>query len=295
MTDHTAKVALITGPTSGIGETFAHLLAKEGYDLVLVARHEGKLKKVVELLQNRYQIKVRGVLADLSDEENVNRVENLISSLKQLDLLINNAGFGLGGYFMEVPFQDQMNMLNVHLSSTIRFCRAAIPIMANQRSKGSIINVSSFSAFLDQPGSVMYTTTKSAIVRFSQTLQYEVKDYNIKIQALCPVFTPTSFHKSINRDLEFMKNIPDFFWTPRHDVVMSSLRALHSNKVICVPGRFNKLIYWFNRHPLFASWIQAVVLKLNKRKSVPVPQISEIPIRSSKKIKESYKDFIEVN
>ncbi len=262
-------IAVITGPTSGIGEAFTYKLADDGYDLVLVARQKAKLKKLAVSVENKYGVTVRQILADLSLNNDIATVEKELALLQRIDLLINNAGFGVGGYFIEVPLAKQMDMLNVHLNSTIRFSRAVIPVMANQKVKGNIINVASFSVFIDVPGSVMYSTTKSAVVHFSKTLQYEVKDYNIKIQALCPVFTPTSFHKSINRDLEFMKNIPDFFWTPKEDVVLSSLKALNSSTVICIPGNFNRIIYWFNKQPLFSQIIHKITLKLNGRTKMP--------------------------
>ena len=275
-------IAVITGPTSGIGKAFAQELANEGYNLVLVARNKTKLQELIRELTDKYNIEIKDVDADLSVVKDISKVEKVISTLSRIDLLINNAGFGVGGYFIEVPLSKQLDMLTVHLNSTIRFCRAAIPVMANQKMKGNIINVSSFAVFIDVPGNVMYSTTKSAVVHFSKTLQYEVKDYNIKIQALCPVFTPTSFHESINRDLSFMKNVPDFFWTPVDDVIKSSLKGLHSGKVICIPGRFNKLIYWFNKQPLFSKLIQKLTLMLNNRDKAPA--INEIEGEKKEKV-----------
>ncbi|MBS2098965.1 SDR family NAD(P)-dependent oxidoreductase [Carboxylicivirga linearis] len=276
------SLAVITGPTSGIGKAFAQELANQGYNLVLVARNKPKLQELIRELTDKFNVKIKGVDADLSVAEDIAKVEKVISSLSRIDLLINNAGFGVGGYFIEVPLSKQLDMLTVHLNSTIRFCRAAIPVMANQKVKGNIINVASFAVFIDVPGNVMYSTTKSAVVHFSKTLQCEVKDYNIKIQALCPVFTPTSFHESINRDLSFMKNIPDFFWTPVDDVINSSLNGLHSGSVICIPGRFNKLIYWFNKFPLFSILIQKLTLMLNNRDKAPV--INEIDEKKKEKV-----------
>jgi len=261
--------AVITGPTSGIGKAFALELANQGYNLVLIARNKTKLQELIWELTVKFNIEIVGVDSDLSIAEDIAKVEKVISSLLRIDLLINNAGFGVGGYFVEIPLSKQMDMINVHLNSTIRFCRAAIPVMANQSVKGNIINVASFAIFIDVPGNVMYSTTKSAVVHFSKTLQYEVKGFNIKIQALCPVFTPTSFHESIDRDLSFMKNIPDFFWTPVDDVIKSSLKGLNSGNVICIPGRFNKLIYWFNKQPFFSMLIHRITLRLNNRDEVP--------------------------
>nr|WP_319399325.1 SDR family NAD(P)-dependent oxidoreductase [uncultured Carboxylicivirga sp.] len=275
-------VAVITGPTSGIGKAFAQKLALQGYNLLLIARHEEKLNDLKIRLEQEYSVEIEGVVADLSLENDIDKVEKVIASSKRIDILINNAGFGVGGYFVEVPMQRQMDMVNVHLNSTIRFSRAAIPVMAKQQVKGNIINVASFSVFIDVPGSVMYSTTKSAVVHFSKTLQYEVSDYDIKIQALCPVFTPTSFHESIHKELAFLKNIPDFFWTPVSDVVNSSLRSLKSRKVICIPGQFNRLIYWFNKRPVFSSLIHKITMRLNNRDHAP--EIADIKTEKQEEI-----------
>jgi len=261
-----AKLALVTGSTSGIGQMFAYRLAAAGYNLVLVARREELLKQMGDKLMAQYDIEVKYLVADLSCDNQIKKVENYISSLSRIDLLVNNAGFGVAGYFMEVPIDEQMRMVNVHISSTIRFSKAVIPSMTRQ-GKGYIINLASLAAFFELPGSVMYSTTKAAIVKFSQTLQKEVSSNGIKIQALSPGFTPTAFHSSIKRKAEFVDRIPAALWSSTEKVVDVSLAQLDRKRVICVPGLLNTMIYQVSRLSLVSGLIDAVVGKGHKRQT----------------------------
>ncbi|MCU4175027.1 SDR family NAD(P)-dependent oxidoreductase [Carboxylicivirga sp. N1Y90] len=277
-------IALITGPTSGIGKAFAFCLAEQGYDLVLVSRRKNQLKQLANSLLAKYHTHSECVVADLSLENDIARIENYIKSLNQLSLLINNAGFGVGGYFLQVPLAEQMQMVNVHLSSTIRFCRAAIPILAKEKN-GSIINVASFSAFMQLPGSVMYTTTKAAVVSFSQTLQLELKPSGIKVQALCPAFTPTSFHASINREVKFVEQIPDYLWIPAEKVVNYSLKSLKRKRVVCVPGFLYQTIYTLNKHPLISALIHRIARPKQQNLKTLTPLAKNKEAKQSEKYK----------
>jgi len=259
----TKQLAVITGPTSGIGMAFAHKFASQGYNLLLVARRKQKLLELSNHLSKRYNIKADWISTDLSKEEDIKLIENKLSSLPRVDILVNNAGFGVAGYFMEVALEEQLKMVNVHITSTIRFCKAVIPAMAEAQ-KGTIINLASFAAFMELPGSVMYSTTKAAVIKFSQALQTEVKSYGIKIQALCPGFTPTSFHSSINRDAEFVKHIPGFLWTSIDSVVETSLSKLNKKRVVCIPGKVNTFVYWMNKVRILSRWIKYIAQKKQK-------------------------------
>jgi short-subunit dehydrogenase len=262
------KTVIITGSTSGIGEAFSHRLAEQGYDLVLVARKKKKLLKLAKILGERYAIDVQYIIADLSKENEIHQTEQQLKTYTNVKFLINNAGFGIAGYFNDVPMEEQLSMLNVHLTTTVRFSKAVLPAMINNNS-GCIINVASMAAFMNLPGSVMYATTKAAIIKFSQTLQNEVMPFGIKIQALCPGFTPTGFHAARRRDTSAtVKSIPDFLWTPIQLVVDTSLNELNSRKVICIPGHINTLIFWTNKIPFVSKWIQTVILR-KQAKTMP--------------------------
>ncbi len=259
------KIAIITGPTSGIGEAFAHKLAKQGFHLVLIARRKEKLHELSNQLSNLYNTTVNYIMADLSIESDIKQTEDRLKELPNVDLLINNAGFGIAGFFNDVPLEEQLRMINVHLASTVRFCKAVLPGMIEKQS-GAIINVASFAAFMELPGSVMYSTTKAALIKFSQTLHNEVSPLGIKIQALSPGFTPTGFHTAIRRDSSVITNsVPDFLWTSVQKVVDTSLAELNSNSVICIPGKLNSILFWMNKSSLISRWIHHVANKKRRK------------------------------
>ncbi|WP_430810429.1 MULTISPECIES: SDR family NAD(P)-dependent oxidoreductase [unclassified Carboxylicivirga] len=258
MTSLTEKTAIITGPTSGIGRSFALHLAKKGYRLLLIARREDKLSELCRYVEQHYNTKASYLRADLAEEASIAMVEKELSQLPSVDLLINNAGFGVAGHFGEIPLQEQMNMVNVHISSTLRFTYAVLPAMKKQR-RGAIINVASLSAFMVLPGNVMYATTKAAMIRFSQTLQTELQYYNIRVQALSPGFTRTDFHASIPRRSEYMQDIPKWLWISPEEVVKASLINLKGRRVICIPGIINKTLYHINKNKVIALLMRKMV------------------------------------
>ncbi|MCG8579253.1 MAG: SDR family NAD(P)-dependent oxidoreductase [Bacteroidales bacterium] len=266
MTDNPNKLAVITGPTSGIGLAFAHKLAQKGYHLLLIGRSKDKLEHTSQLLIDEYNITVNYLVADLSNENDILTIEESLKRLENIELLINNAGFGIAGFFMEISLEEQLKMLNVHIASTIRFSKAVLPAMIRQRN-GYIINLASFAAFMELPGSVMYSTTKAAIIKFSQTLQAEISKYGIKVQALSPGFTPTAFHASIKREAEFVDRVPWFLWTPIQKVVDTSLARLNNKDVICIPGSFNNLLFWINKVPVLSKLIQYIAAKRQKEQA----------------------------
>lgn len=269
MTVQRLRTALITGPTSGIGHAYAKQLAKQGWSLILVGRNVRRLNQIKQEINCAFGTNVQCLVADLSVNADILRVEAYIQQDHQLELLINNAGFGLAADFIDVPVEDQLKMVDVHLVSAIRFSQAIIPGMI-KKGRGQIINVSSLGAFFNLPGSVMYNTTKAALVTFSKTLQREVKHTGVKIQVLCPGFTPTSFHRSINGEADFLKAVPKFLWTPVNQVVLESIKGTRGHKVICIPGRVNRLIYFLHNLPLVGTIMQQLIQKQRTAKSSEV-------------------------
>jgi len=269
MTVQLPRTALITGPTSGIGHAYAKQLAKQGWSLILVGRNAHRLNQIKQEINSTSGTNVQCLVADLSINADILKVEAYIQQAHQLELLINNAGFGLAADFIDLPVADQLKMIDVHLVSAIRFSQAIIPAMI-KKGRGQIINVSSLGAFFNLPGSVMYNTTKAALVTFSQTLQREVKHTGVKIQVLCPGFTPTSFHRSINGEAEFLKAVPKFLWTPVDQVVQESIKGTKRHKVVCIPGRINRFIYFMHNLPLVGTIMQQIIQKQRNAKSSEV-------------------------
>jgi len=256
--NRTSTTALITGASSGIGAVFARRLAARGKNLILVARRQEKLAALARELEQRYSIAVEILLADLSQPDDIEKVEKRIQELDNLDMLINNAGFGTGGKFVEVELDKQLSMIEVHIVATMRLCRAALPAML-ARGRGSIINVSSISAFLPVAGSVNYSASKVYLVNFSKALQAELAGTSIKVQALCPGFTYTEFHSTSEYQDFDRGHIPRGFWMSGEAVVNASLRDLARNRTVCIPGFINHVMIALAGNDAVSPIVRAVV------------------------------------
>jgi uncharacterized protein len=231
--------AFITGASSGIGAAFAEKLAARGTNLVLTARRRERLEELAGSLAERYGILADILQADLSEREGIEKAARCVESLDDLGLLVNNAGFGAKSSFVRLPFEDHEAMLDVHIRAVLRLTYAALPGML-ERGKGSVINVSSISAFVPVGTGSTYTSSKAYLNSFSQSLQFELRRSGVKIQALCPGFTHTEFH--VDPSFHNLKRaIPSFAWMSAEQVVEGSLKALERGKVIYIPGWFNRL------------------------------------------------------
>lgn len=222
--------ALITGATAGIGAAYAKLLAKEGFDLVLVARDLPRLKGVAKELSNLYKIKAETIKADLTKPAQLAKVEKrLANNSKPIEVLINNAGFGLKDSFLVSNLAKEQELLDVLVTAPMRLSHAVLPGMI-KRNSGSIVNVSSVASFI---AGGTYSAAKSYLTIFSEYLHTELRDTNIKVSALCPGFTRTEFHA---RGKMKMSGLPNYMWTTVDQVVAKSWRYVKAGKVICIPG-----------------------------------------------------------
>jgi short-subunit dehydrogenase len=250
--------ALITGASAGIGLCFARELAQKGFDLVLLARRKDRLQSVAEKLESDYAIRCEIIPADLSDIDEIRKVADLTKQIDNLDILINNAGFATLGYFADVPIEKSMRMLHLHMTACVLLTHASLQGML-KRKRGALINMSSVAAFTLTPGNVMYDATKAFLKTFSENIQLEIKDADIRIQALCPGFTHTEFHE-VGDFAKFDKSvIPNALWMSPDEVVSLSLKALENNKkVIVMPGWKNRLYTWLIVH---SSIIRSAIQK----------------------------------
>lgn len=245
MTKFTIQTALITGASAGLGAEFARQLAQPGRTLVLVARRLERLQALKAELEKLGAV-VEPLAADLATEEGIRAVKEKIESLPGLDLLINNAGFGVVGSFAAVPVEVQAGMLRVHSEAPLRLTHAALQGML-VRKHGAVINVASISAYMGSTHGVMYAATKSFLVMFSAAVNRGLKGSGVKIQALCPGFTHTEFHEAREyMDMDTTKT-PGFMWMDARRVIAVSLKALDGKRVIVVPGLIYKLAVFFGR------------------------------------------------
>lgn len=254
------KIALITGASSGIGKAFAMKLAADGYDLILVSRNREMLEKISNELNGLYETNSEIIVADLSTEIGIEKVETVISNTAGLHFLINNAGFGLGKAFYECDMNRIMDILNVHIVSTTRFCRAVLPKMI-ERNEGAIINVSSMAAYLTT--SATYSPTKSYLNSFSLSLKNELSGIapGIKVQALCPGFTRTGFHSTKDMKNQDFSNFPDWFWMNADSVVEQSLNALEKKSGIFIPGWRNRFVVWLLTGRVISRLVRRIMEK----------------------------------
>lgn len=259
MTKEKFKKALITGASSGLGQEYASQLAQTGTNLILVARRRERLESLAASLQVSAGVEAEVLVADLSLDEDIEKVALKIRQTPDLDLLINNAGFGGHGRFQSDEESGDERMIKVHVIATTRLTRAALPSMLARR-HGAIINVASVAAFSPLSGP-MYSSTKAFEVMFSENLQSELYDAGLKIQALCPGLTHTEFHQVAGIRAEA---IPGIFWMKADRVVKISLRALSGHKVIIVPGAKNQLVTFFLRCP----WTFALVHRASRQKKI---------------------------
>jgi uncharacterized protein len=230
------KTALVTGPTAGIGKSFAHQLAQQGYDLVLVARDRDRLDSEAAELRSAYGVGVEVLAADLVDREQLATVAaRLADPTRPVDLLVNNAGFGLKKRFLDNSVEDEQAMLDVLVTAVMRLSHAALGPMS-ERGSGGVINVSSVAAFLPR-GS--YSAAKAWVNSFSEWAANEYRAQGVTVTCLCPGFTKTEFHERMNVG---RGSAPDFMWLDPDDLVADALKDHAKGRTFSIPGAQYKTI-----------------------------------------------------
>ncbi len=226
--------ALVTGATSGIGESFTRLLASHKYNIVLVARDLPRLQERAQGLEEKFGVKTHVIQADLATDEGCLKVENYILE-NQIDVLINNAGFGTSKAFTMSTIEIEQQLLDVLVRTPMRLMHVALPLM-KERNKGVIINVSSVAGYI---AGGTYSASKSYLTVLSESLHTELAATGVKISALCPGFTRTEFHQ---RGKMSMKGLPEFLWLDADRLVEQSWSDALKGKAVSVPGWQYKLL-----------------------------------------------------
>jgi short-subunit dehydrogenase len=220
--------AVITGPTSGIGLAFARALAGEGYDVVLIARDQARLQQVADELTAVHAITCEVIRADLGDLEDTRRVEERLLR-GPLDMLVNNAGFGMRPPFDVADIADEQYSLDVLVRAVMRLSHAALTHLLAQGS-GEIVNVSSIAGFMPRG---TYGANKAWVTSFSAWANVRYRGQGVRVMALCPGFVRTEFHQRMGAP---MNGIPGFLWLNADDVVQDGLADLRKGKAISVPS-----------------------------------------------------------
>lgn len=231
--------ALITGASSGIGDAFARLLAAHGSDLVVVARDEERLQALATELAAAHDVTVEVLVADLSDRAQLDLVVDRLGSMSSpIDLLVNNAGFGFAGDFIDLDPEVERSVVDVNVSAMHRLAHAAGTAMSS-RQQGGILNVSSVAGFGPSPKSATYAATKAFVTSFSEALHMELGPLGVVVSCLCPGLTRTEFQQRAKFETDA---VPDALWQTAEVVAEAGLRGLAKGKAVIVPGAQNKML-----------------------------------------------------
>ncbi|NLU72387.1 SDR family oxidoreductase [Streptomyces sp. HNM0575] len=221
--------ALITGATAGLGAAFARRLARDGLHVVLVARNEERLREEAARLHEQHGVDVSVLAADLASDEGLSAVEQRLRDRdRPVDLLINNAGFGNKGTFLNVPVEDELTMLKVHCEAVLRLTSAAVEGML-ERGRGGVVNVASVAAFVPRG---TYGASKAWVVQFTQGVAKDLAGSGVRLMALCPGFVRTEFHERAGMDAG---SVPRWMWLDADAVTAAAVKDLARAKTLSIP------------------------------------------------------------
>ena len=263
----TPRTALVTGGSSGIGEAFAELLASEGFDLVISARREERLAAVADRIRRQRGVRVEVIVADLSERDAPARLcAELARRGLTVDLLVNNAGYGVPGTFIASPWERQGALLQVMVVALAELTHRLLPGMVD-RGYGRIINVASLAALVPAPaGHTLYAACKSFVVKFSESLACEVMRPGVHVTALCPGFTLSEFH-DVTGTRATVRELPSWLWMNAADVAREGFDAVMAGRPAHVTGWVNRAIATLARYtpqPLLVALVRRTARRYRK-------------------------------
>ncbi|MBB4188645.1 SDR family NAD(P)-dependent oxidoreductase [Sinorhizobium terangae] len=232
MTQHSKGTALITGASSGIGAIYADRLARRGYDLILVARNRARLSELARRLADDTGRSVEVVTADLGNKADVHRVEKILQTDASITMLVNNAGVGATAPLLNSDIEKMEEMITLNVSALTRLTYAAVPSFA-ARGTGAIINIASIVGIAPEVLNGVYGGSKAFVLAFTLSLQKELAEKNIRIQAVLPGATATDFWGIAGTPLE---HVPSEIVMPAEDMVDAALAGFDMGERITIPA-----------------------------------------------------------
>jgi len=238
--DRGRLTALVTGASAGIGKAFAEVFAKYGFNLILTARREERLRSLADKVAATHRIKAEIIPADLSDPTAPGR---MIAEIKarglQVDALVNNAGYGVPGRYAATHWDAQRAFIEVLVTAPCELAHRVLPDMV-ARKRGYIVNIASVAGMIPgSAGHTLYAAAKSFMVQFSRSLHLEQEGTGVHVTAVCPGFTFTEFHDVTGTRAQVSK-MPPYFWMTAQEVAEQGYQAVMRNKAVHVNGRVNK-------------------------------------------------------
>ena len=259
-----SRTALITGASAGIGTSFAHVFAEKGFDLVLTARRADRLGDLARTISATYGRRVHVVAADLADPAAPALIEREVAASGiAIDALVNNAGYGLPGNFLDCTWNEHRDFVQVMVTAIADLTHRFLPGMIARR-YGRVINVASLAGLVPATaGHTLYAATKSLQIMFSQSLALEVMSHNVHVTALCPGFTHTEFH-DVNGMRDQVSQLPWYMWMDADTVARQGYDAVMRGDLVYVNGRVNRFIAFITR--VTPQWFILRVVKRVARK-----------------------------
>ena len=257
------RVALVTGGSSGIGEAFAGVLAAEGFDIVITARREERLRAVQSRLQEQYGVRVELIVEDLEQPEAPARLCAALESRGlNIDVLVNNAGYGVPGSYLASSWDVHRRFLQIMVTTVAELTYRLLPGMID-RQYGRIINIASLAGLVPSPaGHTMYAASKAFLIKFSEALGHEVRRHGVLVTAVCPGFTYSEFHDVTGTRAE-VSRMPGFMWMSAADVARQGYQAVMAGEPMIVTGRVNAAIATMVRL-LPQRWVVAVGRRIGR-------------------------------
>ncbi len=244
MSEGRGRTALVTGASSGIGQAFAELLAEKGYAVVLTARRRDRLDALAAALRQRHGIETHTIVADLAEPDASSRiVAELQERQLTIDVLVNNAGYGVPGSYVNVAWRDHARFMQVMVTAVLDLTYRLFPAML-ERQWGRIINVASVAGMVPAPaGHTLYGASKAFLIRFSEALSAEGAPSGVHVSAVCPGFTLSEFH-DVTGTRDRMNKMPAMFWLDAASVAREGYDAVMRGRPVVVNGRIYRFLVW---------------------------------------------------